>query len=190
MIAGLAGCCVCLIIFTAIVAVYATEGTNKAATSAGVAMLYIFLAWYSIGLDSAGTVFYAELFPNHTRSKGLPLAVATIALTDLIWLQAAQTALTHIGWKYFLVITIFPPPLGRLLTLRNQVFIILSSIGVVWSAIVLPETKNIPLEEMSALFGDANEVAVFSKQIHVDHQTHEVKSDIGAMQRSDEIELA
>lgn len=107
MIAGLAGCCVCLIIFTAIVAVYATEGTNKAATSAGVAMLYIFLAWYSIGLDSAGTVFYAELFPNHTRSKGLPLAVATIALTDLIWLQAAETALTHIGWKYFLVITIF-----------------------------------------------------------------------------------
>lgn len=66
----------------------------------------------------------------------------------------------------------------------------MSGIGVVWSVIVLPETKNIPLEEMSALFGDANEVAVFSKQIHVDHQTHEVKSDMGTMQRSDEIELA
>lgn len=103
MIGGLAGCCVCLIVFTAIVAKYATTGTNKAATGAGVGMLYLFLAMYSIGLDSAGTVFFAELFPNHIRSKGLPLAVATIALTDLIWLQSAETAINHIGWKFFLV---------------------------------------------------------------------------------------
>jgi hypothetical protein len=39
---------------------------------------------------------------------------------------------------------------------------------------VLPETKGIPLEEIAAIFGDADEVMVFSDDIHVDHNTHEL----------------
>ena len=34
------------------------------------------------------------------------------------------------------------------------------------------ETKGVPLEEVAALFGDTEEVDVFSKDIHVDHNTH------------------
>jgi hypothetical protein len=64
---------------------------------------YLFLAIYSLGVDVAGVVFYGELFPNHLRAKGLALSIATIALTDLVYLQATATAFANIGWKFYLV---------------------------------------------------------------------------------------
>jgi hypothetical protein len=64
---------------------------------------YIFLLFYGCGIDVAGVVFYSEIFPNHLRAKGVALAIATIALTDLVYLQATATAFANIGWKFFLV---------------------------------------------------------------------------------------
>lgn len=64
---------------------------------------YIFLLFYGCGIDVAGVVFYSEVFPNHLRAKGVALAIATIALTDLVYLQATATAFANIGWKFFLV---------------------------------------------------------------------------------------
>lgn len=103
MLFGLGGCCVCLIIEAAMVANFAAEGTNKAGLGVGVAAFYCFLAIYSVGVDVAGVVFYGELFPNHIRAKGICLSVATIALTDLVYLQATATAFANIGWKFYLV---------------------------------------------------------------------------------------
>ena len=34
-----------------------------------------------------------------------------------------------------------------------------------------------PLEEIAALFGDRDEVMIFSEDIHVDHTTHELVVD-------------
>ena len=64
---------------------------------------YIFLLFYGCGIDVAGVVFYSEVFPNHLRAKGVALAIATIAITDLVYLQATATAFANIGWKFFLV---------------------------------------------------------------------------------------
>ena len=159
MIFGVAGCAVCLIIEAAMVAEYADEGTNKAGLAMGVAAFYIFLAVYSVGIDVAGVTFYSELFPNNMRAKGICLSMATIAITDLVYLQATSTAFANIGWKFYLV------------------FIIISSLGAVWSWFVLPETKGIPLEEMAKLFGDDEHIAVYSNAIHLDHKTHELMID-------------
>ena len=41
----------------------------------------------------------------------------------------------------------------------------------------IPETKGVPLEEIAALFGDQEEVVIFSANIHVDHNTHELVVD-------------
>lgn len=103
MIFGVAGCCVCLCVEAAMVALYADEGTNKAGLAVGVAAFYIFLLVYSFGVDVAGVVFYSELFPNHIRSKGVSLCMVSIALTDLVYLQATSSAFANIGWKFFLV---------------------------------------------------------------------------------------
>jgi MFS family permease len=106
MLFGVSACCVCLIIEAAMVANFAAEGTNKAGLGVGVAAFYCFLAVYSVGVDVAGVVFYGELFPNHTRAKGICLSIATIALTDLVYLQATATAFANIGWKFYLVSTL------------------------------------------------------------------------------------
>ncbi|KIW88752.1 uncharacterized protein Z519_10799 [Cladophialophora bantiana CBS 173.52] len=157
LVMGVAGCCVSLILEAAMVSSYAEEGTNKAGLRMGVAAAYLFLLVYSIGIDVAGVVFYSELFPNHLRAKGLALSIAVIALTDLVYLQVAATAFANIGWKFYLV------------------FIILSGLGAFFAYFYLPETKNIPLEEMAKLFGD--EVAVYAEDLHVDHRTHELIVD-------------
>lgn len=103
MALGIGGCCVCLVLEAAMVATYGSSGTNKAGLGVGVFALYLFMFIYSLGVDVGGYVFYSEIFPNHLRAKGLALAVATNALTDLVYLQVSPTAFAHIGWKYFLV---------------------------------------------------------------------------------------
>lgn len=103
-----------------------------------------------------GVVYYSELFPNHIRSKGVALAIATLALTDLVYLQATSTAFANIGWKFFLV------------------FIIISGLGAIYLWIFLVETKGLPLEEMAAIFGDDEDVAVFISDVNFDQETHEV----------------
>lgn len=35
-----------------------------------------------------------------------------------------------------------------------------------------PDTRFLPLEEIAAIFGDADEVAIYQAEIEVDHQTH------------------
>jgi hypothetical protein len=35
----------------------------------------------------------------------------------------------------------------------------------------------VPLEEIAALFGDQDEVMIFSEDIHIDHTTHELIID-------------
>jgi hypothetical protein len=54
------------------------------------------------------------------------------------------------------------------------VFIIICGLGAIWSWLFLPETKGVPLEEIAALFGDQDEVIIFSENIHVDHTTHDL----------------
>ena len=98
-----AGCCCCLILEAALVARYAEAGTKKGALGAAVFAFYFFLCFYSGGIDTGGFVYYAELFPNHLRAKGLALAVATFCLTDVVYLQVAGIAFQNIGWKFYLV---------------------------------------------------------------------------------------
>jgi len=159
MLVGVFGCCACLIVEAAIIATFASPipaVPNVPALKAGVAMFYIFLLFYGCGVDVAGVVFYSEVFPNHLRAKGVAMSVAVIALTDLVYLQVTATAFANIGWKFFLV------------------FIIISGLGGIVAFIYLPETKGVPLEEIAAIFGDTEEVMVFSEDIHVDHRTHDL----------------
>lgn len=145
LLLGVGGCCISLILEAAMSAAFAeTNSGNKAGLRAGVAFAYLFLAFYSVGIDVAGVVFYSELFPNHVRTKGIALSIATISLTDLVYLQVAQLAFETIGWKYWLV------------------FIIITFLGTIWTYLFLPETKGIPLEEMAAVFGDVDDVAVYA----------------------------
>lgn len=83
---------------------------------------------------------YAEIFPNHLRTRGVALANISLALTDLVYLQVTPLAQATIGWKFWLV------------------FIVISGLGAIVLFFVLPETKGMTLEQIGRLFGDEDVV--------------------------------
>lgn len=85
----------------------------------------------------------AEIFDTHTRSKGVSIAtMVSFAFNTMIG-QVTDIAIQNIGgWRYFIVFTVC--------NFTNAVFF--------W--LVLPETKQIPLEEMNYLFTNAPWIVV------------------------------
>jgi hypothetical protein len=79
-----------------------------------------------------------------------------ISFMNIIWLQAAPTAFETIAWKFYLC------------------FIIPGTIGGVCMWIFWPDTKGLPLEEIAAIFGDADEVAIYQAEIEIDRNTRAV----------------
>ncbi|RDW74860.1 hypothetical protein BP6252_06002 [Coleophoma cylindrospora] len=146
MACGIAGCMVTLACEAAIVARF-VPSQNFPALRAGVAMLFVFEVFYAVFLDGTQFGYLGELFPTHIRAKGICLGVATISLTNIMWLQSAPTAFITIGWKFYLVL------------------IIPGTIGSVIMFFFFPDTNGLPLEEIAAIFGDADEVAVYQRDI-------------------------
>lgn len=79
----------------------------------------------------------AEIFDTHTRSKGVSIAtMVSFAFNTMIG-QVTDLAITNVGWRYYLV------------------FVVCNLANAVFFYAVLPETKNLPLEEMNYLFTNA-----------------------------------
>ncbi|TKA76547.1 hypothetical protein B0A49_01803 [Cryomyces minteri] len=137
---GIAGCMAALIIEAALVANFAAAATNVPALKAAVAMIFVYVVFYEVALDGTQFAYLGELFPTHIRAKGMNLGVAGICLMNIIWLQVAPTAFINIGWKFYLC------------------FIIPGCISAVIIWLYFPDTWGVPLEEVAAMFGDANEL--------------------------------
>ncbi|KIW14757.1 hypothetical protein PV08_07542 [Exophiala spinifera] len=152
---GVLGCMVTLIIEAALVAEF-VPSNNHAALQAAVAMFFIFQIFYGFCLDGTQFSYLNELFPSHIRAKGVCLGVSMISLMNIIWLQAAPTAFKTVGWKFYLA------------------FIIPGTIGGFIMLFFFPDTKGVPLEEIAAIFGDADEVAIYQRDIEIDHTTHSI----------------
>jgi hypothetical protein len=89
---GIIGCASMLTIISALIANF-VPSTNTAALKACVALFYIYLPFYIIGLDGTQWTFLGEIFPTHLRAKGVCLGAAMISLTNIVWLQSAPTGL-------------------------------------------------------------------------------------------------
>jgi hypothetical protein len=152
---GVLGCMASLIVEAALVANF-VPSNNEAALQAAVAMFFIFQIFYGLCLDGTQFAYLGELFPTHLRAKGVCLGVAMISLMNVIWLQSAPTGFANVGWKFYLP------------------FIIPGSILGVVMWIYYPDTKGLPLEEIAAIFGDEDEVAIHQADITIDHNTHAI----------------
>jgi hypothetical protein len=128
---------------------------NSNALRAGVAMMFVFGVFYSFAIDGPQFCYLTEIFPSHLRAKGVSLGVASFSLTNIIWLQVAPTAFANIGWKFYLCL-IIP---GFFLAL------------IMW--FFFPDTRGKPLEEIAAIFGDEDEVAVRQAEVEIDPVTHD-----------------
>jgi len=159
---GLMGCSVFLILEAALVKNFAGSD-NKPALTAAVAMLYIFVVFYEICLDGTQFVYLGEIFPTHLRAKGMSLGCSAIALMNVMWLQVTPIAFDKIGWKFYLC------------------FIIPGILSAIMIWVFYPDTWGLPLEEVAALFGDAEEIYTgpldeeIEKEMRADHVDVEVK---------------
>ncbi|KAK6374026.1 hypothetical protein LTS17_007996 [Exophiala oligosperma] len=159
---GMLGCVATLIVEAALVANY-VPSTNDNALRAAVAMFFVFEVFYGICLDGCQFAYLGEIFPNHLRAKGVCLGVAMMSLTNLIWLQSTPTAFKNIGWKFYLC------------------FIIPSTIGALVIWFWFPDTNGLPLEEIAAIFGDADEVAIYQRDIEEELDSQPVQDEtVGA----------
>ncbi|KIW06943.1 uncharacterized protein PV09_02604 [Verruconis gallopava] len=82
--------------------------------------------------------YVSEIFPNHLRSAGVALGLASFYLASEVTLVAAPIAMNKIGWKFYLVL-ICP-----------------SFFYIIVMYFLFPETKGRTLEEIGALFGDTH----------------------------------
>lgn len=155
---GFLGCGITMAIQTALTAKF-IGSTNRPALAGTVAMLFIWVACYSIFLEGPSFFYSGELYPTHLRAKGMTLGMVSLCISSIIWLQSAPTAFKTIGWKFYLF------------------FIIITFLAagmILWK---FPDTRNKPLEEIAKLFGDDDLVMIYQNDIVIDPQNQEVVVD-------------
>ena len=123
---------------------------NRAGLIACATLIFLFQTTYSLFLDGPTFFYVAEIWPNHLRSQGFSIAIATMCLTCLTWLQAAPSAFAAISWQFYLF------------------FVILPAAGAIVVIFWFVDTLHKPLEEIAALFGDEDMIAVYQQQLTLD----------------------
>ncbi|KAL5327804.1 hypothetical protein ACEPPN_005509 [Leptodophora sp. 'Broadleaf-Isolate-01'] len=135
MIIGFTGI-TCVLIGEVICLALLETRTSFGISAAAIFFLFGHIAFFSSCIDATTYIYASEIFPTYLRAKGLSLSLSGLFLGSLVYTQAAPSALSAIGWKYYLI------------------FIILSAAFVAVLCLYFPETKNLSLEEIARLFGD------------------------------------
>lgn len=93
---GLFSCLTCLVLEAALVATYVgATPVNAAGLKAATFSVFLFALAYGIFMDGAMFTYVGEIYPNHLRSRGVNLALATHALVNILYTTPAPT-----GFKY------------------------------------------------------------------------------------------
>ncbi|KAJ5780591.1 hypothetical protein N7457_005751 [Penicillium paradoxum] len=143
---GLGACAILMAIEAGLQRFY-LGGTNRGGLIACATIIMIFQATFCAFLDGPTYFYITEIWPSYARSQGLALAMCTFALTNLMWLEAAPYAFEAIGWKFY------------------TIFIIVPAIASVVVMSAYHDTRHKPLEEIAALFGDADQVVVYQQEL-------------------------
>ncbi|CAK7236173.1 hypothetical protein SBRCBS47491_009546 [Sporothrix bragantina] len=131
---GLLGCLSALIGET--VASSYLPTTSKAVLVLGVFFIFWFIPWYGLMVDGVMYTYVSEVWPSLIRSEGIALSMTGYWVATIAILQAAPTGFSKCGYKFYIV------------------FIVCTVVMWLFVAFCLPETTNIPMEEMGRLFGD------------------------------------
>ncbi|KAJ5715905.1 uncharacterized protein N7483_013086 [Penicillium malachiteum] len=147
---GLFGCGTLVGILSALQRFY-LDSSNRAGLSACVAIIFLFQATFSLTVDGATYFYIAEIWPSHVQSQGFAIAMAILSVTNLMWLQAPPPAISAISWRWYLVFCCIP--------------IFGASVVLLW----FKGTLSKPLEEIAAMFGDEDMVAVYQRELNADN---------------------
>ncbi|TCD66752.1 hypothetical protein EIP91_000993 [Steccherinum ochraceum] len=141
-------------------------------TAAWVAVgcVYTFTAAYGISYGPIGWILPSEVFPQSVRSKGVSLATAS-------------------NWSNnFLIGLITPEMMDISPSLTFVTFALACFIGYFWSTYIVPETANVSLEEIDAVFGSSagQEDAELKREIEQELGLHDLISELADGPTSDD----
>lgn len=89
---GLTGCLFCLTLQAGLIAQYLhADPPNVAALKAATFAVFFFSVWFGIFCDGPMFLYLTEIYPNHLRSKGVNLGLATHAAANVLWTTPAAT---------------------------------------------------------------------------------------------------
>ncbi|KAH8900753.1 general substrate transporter [Thozetella sp. PMI_491] len=130
--------CVTFIIATALIASFPPGAENGASAGWGfIIVTWIYNVSFSYSCGPLSWIIPAEIFDTHTRSKGVSIATMTSFAFNTMIGQVTDLAMTRVSWRYFLL------------------FVVCNFTNAIFFWVLLPETKQLPLEEMNYLFTNA-----------------------------------
>ncbi|KAI1388128.1 general substrate transporter [Hypoxylon trugodes] len=114
------------------------NGVGSPSAQAMMALIYLYVVAYSLSWGPLEWVYIGEIFPLRIRDYGMAIGAANIWLWNFVASKIAPIAILNIGWKTWMIFAS-------------------CNIAGVLLACVLPETKDISLEQMDVLFGVVDE---------------------------------
>ncbi|XXH03691.1 hypothetical protein Hte_010097 [Hypoxylon texense] len=126
--------CVMFVVVTILLALFPPDtGSGGTAGWGFIIVTWLYNISFSFACGPLSWIIPAEIFDTHTRSKGVSLAtMASFAFNTLVG-QVTSVAVASVGWRFFVLFAVC--------NFTNAVFFYL----------VLPETKRVPLEQMSTV---------------------------------------
>ncbi|PIL33584.1 MFS general substrate transporter [Ganoderma sinense ZZ0214-1] len=147
------------LVIAVLISRYSTEwSTHALAAWVSVGCVYTFTAAYGVSYGPIGWILPSEVFPLSARSKGVALSTAS-------------------NWtNNFLIGLLTPVFMERSASGTFLVFAAACFAGYVWSTYCVPETANVSLEEIDAVFGSSagQEDVDLKRQIEVDLGLHDL----------------
>ncbi|CAG7922055.1 unnamed protein product [Penicillium olsonii] len=134
LITGNLGNCVTFIVATILLAKFPPETNNQGAHWGFIIMTWLYNFSFSATCGPLSWIIPAEVFDTRTRAKGVSIATMLSYAFNTMIGQVTPIAMTNIGYRYY------------------YVFVICNFTNALFFWLLLPETKQVPLEEMNQIF--------------------------------------
>jgi len=145
----------CALSFSIVIGLYgayvthaATASNLKAGQGGLIFSFFLYVFFYEMG-EPIMFLYIGEIFPQHLRGKGVAIGLFSLNVTAAWVTMAFPPGVLAGGYKFLFLFW------GCLIICAGL------------QQLLLKESRHIPLEEMAAIWGTPDEVAIFSKDIHL-----------------------
>ncbi|KAJ2071338.1 high affinity glucose transporter [Coemansia sp. S155-1] len=130
-------------------------------------MVYLVVASFAFSWGPCGWLIPSEIFPTHLRAKANSVTTGTNWISNFVITLTSPVLLQIAGWRLFLA------------------FSIIMAANLILIYLFLPETKNLTLEEMDALFASSVWAFRSASSARKDENCHSVDTTTAATTDTD-----